>query len=153
MDAVVVAPSGPPAAWSSRLEAALVEDGDPRSRWPMRPRPGGGRGRDGVHRDRPSGDPRSRRRTDDHALITDGIDPVGEAAQVVTIQRAMLEVVGALDRDQPLTVVHETLYGVPSADPIAAYARPSSASSCTSSSTSSPASASCASGPAGPWSA
>jgi len=52
-------------------------------------------------------------------LLTDGLDPSGEAAQVAAVQRAMLAAVeGAIGITLP-TIEHTTLYGVPSDDPMA----------------------------------
>jgi ABC-2 type transport system permease protein len=55
-------------------------------------------------------------------LLTDGLDPSGEAAQVGAVQRAMVDVVGTLT-GRPLPAVERvTLYGVPSDDPMAPFA-------------------------------
>jgi ABC-2 type transport system permease protein len=54
-------------------------------------------------------------------LLTNGLDPSGEAAQVGAVQRAMLAAVeGAIGITVP-TVEHTTLYGVPSDDPMAPF--------------------------------
>jgi ABC-2 type transport system permease protein len=54
-------------------------------------------------------------------LLTNGLDPSGEAAQVGAVQRAMLAAVeGAIGITVP-TVDHTTLYGVPSDDPMAPF--------------------------------
>jgi ABC-2 type transport system permease protein len=55
-------------------------------------------------------------------VVTEGLEPTADAAQVGALQRAVSgAVAGALGMHPP-TIVHETLYGVPSEDPIAAYA-------------------------------
>jgi len=55
-------------------------------------------------------------------LLTDGLDPSGEATQVGAVQRAMLGAVGTLT-ERPLPAIeHVTLYGVPSDDPMAPFA-------------------------------
>ena len=54
-------------------------------------------------------------------LLTDGLDPSGEAVQVVAVQRSMLAAVeGAIGITLP-TVEHTTLYGIPSDDPMAPF--------------------------------
>ncbi len=54
-------------------------------------------------------------------LLTNGLDPSGEAAQVGAVQKAMLAAVeGAMSVTMP-TVEHTTLYGVPSDDPMAPF--------------------------------
>jgi ABC-2 type transport system permease protein len=54
-------------------------------------------------------------------LLTNGLDPSGEAAQVGAVQRAMLAAIeGATGISLP-TVEHTTLYGVPSDDPMAPF--------------------------------
>lgn len=55
-------------------------------------------------------------------LITDGLDPAGDATQIATVRGAMLSVAAALTGAPVPTIEHETLYGVPSEDPISNYA-------------------------------
>ncbi len=55
-------------------------------------------------------------------LLTDGLDPSGEATQVAAVQRAMLQAVGTFTGRPLPTVEHTTLYGVPSDDPMAPFA-------------------------------
>jgi ABC-2 type transport system permease protein len=55
-------------------------------------------------------------------LLTDGLDPSGEATQVAAVQRAMLAAVGTFSGLSLPTVEHVTLYGVPSDDPLAPFA-------------------------------
>jgi ABC-2 type transport system permease protein len=55
-------------------------------------------------------------------LLTDGLDPSGEATQVAAVQRAMLSAVGTLTGRPLPTIEHTTLYGVPSDDPMAPFA-------------------------------
>jgi ABC-2 type transport system permease protein len=55
-------------------------------------------------------------------LLTDGLDPSGEATQVGAVQRAMLGAVGAVTGRALPTIEHTTLYGVPSDDPMAPFA-------------------------------
>ncbi|HEX6868787.1 MAG TPA: ABC transporter permease, partial [Candidatus Limnocylindrales bacterium] len=55
-------------------------------------------------------------------VITDGLDPGGEAAQIAAVQRALLSITGTLTGATIPTIEHETIHGVPSADPITRYA-------------------------------
>jgi ABC-2 type transport system permease protein len=55
-------------------------------------------------------------------LLTDGLDPSGEATQVGAVQRAMLAAVGTFTGRPLPTIEHTTLYGVPSDDPMAPFA-------------------------------
>jgi ABC-2 type transport system permease protein len=55
-------------------------------------------------------------------LLTDGLDPSGEATQVAAVQRAMLSAVGTFTGKALPTIEHTTLYGVPSDDPMAPFA-------------------------------
>jgi ABC-2 type transport system permease protein len=55
-------------------------------------------------------------------LLTDGLDPSGEATQVAAVQRAMLRAVGTFTGRPLPTIEHATLYGVPSDDPMAPFA-------------------------------
>ncbi|HEX9044743.1 MAG TPA: ABC transporter permease, partial [Candidatus Limnocylindrales bacterium] len=55
-------------------------------------------------------------------VITEGLDPTGEAGQVGTLQKAMLSVAASL-AGRPLPALqHVTVFGVPSSDPITTYA-------------------------------
>ena len=55
-------------------------------------------------------------------LLTDGLDPSGEATQVAAVQRAMLSAVGTFTGRPLPEIEHMTLYGVPSDDPMAPFA-------------------------------
>lgn len=55
-------------------------------------------------------------------LLTDGLDPSGEATQVGAVQRAMLSAIGTSTGKALPTIEHTTLYGVPSDDPMAPFA-------------------------------
>lgn len=55
-------------------------------------------------------------------LLTDGLDPSGEATQVAAVQRAMLGAVGTFTGRPLPTIEHTTLYGTPSDDPMAPFA-------------------------------
>lgn len=55
-------------------------------------------------------------------LLTDGLDPSGEATQVGAVQRAMLGAVGTFTGRPLPAIEHVTLYGVPSDDPMAPFA-------------------------------
>ncbi len=55
-------------------------------------------------------------------ILTDGLDPSGEATQVAAVQRAMLSAVGTFTGRPLPTIEHTTLYGVPSDDPMAPFA-------------------------------
>jgi ABC-2 type transport system permease protein len=55
-------------------------------------------------------------------LLTDGLDPSGEAGQVGAVQRAMLAAIGGISGRSLPTIEHTTLYGVPSDDPMASFA-------------------------------
>lgn len=54
-------------------------------------------------------------------LLTDGLDPSGEAGQVGAVQRAMLAAVEGVTGISVPSVEHTTLYGVPSDDPMAPF--------------------------------
>ncbi|HEX9044386.1 MAG TPA: ABC transporter permease, partial [Candidatus Limnocylindrales bacterium] len=55
-------------------------------------------------------------------VITEGLDPTGEAGQVGSLQKAMLSVAASL-AGRPLPALrHVTVFGVPSSDPITTYA-------------------------------
>ena len=55
-------------------------------------------------------------------LLTDGLDPAGEASQVAAVGRAMLAAAGSVTGTTIPTIEHVTLYGVPSDDPMAPFA-------------------------------
>jgi ABC-2 type transport system permease protein len=55
-------------------------------------------------------------------LVTNGLDPAAEAAQLGALQRAIFSTVAAASDRLPPTIEHVTLYGVPSDDPIARFA-------------------------------
>ena len=55
-------------------------------------------------------------------MITNGLDPAGEAAQVATVQRAALSAAGNASGTVPPAILHTTLYGTPSDDPISNFA-------------------------------
>jgi ABC-2 type transport system permease protein len=55
-------------------------------------------------------------------LMTNGLDPAGEATQVAQVGRAMLAVTATVTGVTPPTIERTTLYGVPSDDPMAPFA-------------------------------
>jgi ABC-2 type transport system permease protein len=55
-------------------------------------------------------------------VMTDGLDPVGEATQVGQLQRSILASAAAIAGSQPPTVTHVTVYGEPDPDPMAPFA-------------------------------
>jgi len=55
-------------------------------------------------------------------VITDGLDPAGDATQLAALQRAMQSVLGSALGSKSPTITHETLYGTPSDDPLTNYA-------------------------------
>jgi ABC-2 type transport system permease protein len=55
-------------------------------------------------------------------VITNGLDPAGDAAQIAEVQRAMLSAASAIAGTPLPTIDHETIYGTPSDDPITTYA-------------------------------
>jgi ABC-2 type transport system permease protein len=55
-------------------------------------------------------------------VITDGLDPAGEAVQLSALQKALLSAATAATGRNLPTIVHETLYGTPSSDPLSSYA-------------------------------
>jgi ABC-2 type transport system permease protein len=57
-------------------------------------------------------------------LITNGLDPAGEANQITVVSKAMVSSAADVAGATLPTVVHETLYGTPSSDPISTYAPP-----------------------------
>jgi ABC-2 type transport system permease protein len=55
-------------------------------------------------------------------VITNGLDPAGDAAQLAEVQQAMLSAASAIVGTPLPTIEHETVYGTPSDDPITTYA-------------------------------
>ena len=55
-------------------------------------------------------------------VITNGLDPAGEASQVATVQRAALSATGNALGTAPPAILHTTLYGTPADDPISTFA-------------------------------
>ncbi len=55
-------------------------------------------------------------------LLTDGLDPSGEATQAAAVQRAMLATVGTISGRSLPSIERTTLYGAPSDDPMAPFA-------------------------------
>lgn len=55
-------------------------------------------------------------------VLTNGLDPSGEASQVVAMQRALVGAATAIAGASPPTIEHTTLYGTPSSDPISTFA-------------------------------
>ena len=55
-------------------------------------------------------------------LITDGLDPSGEAAQLGAIQKDLVGALTAAAGTALPTITHETVYGVPSTDQITSFA-------------------------------
>jgi ABC-2 type transport system permease protein len=55
-------------------------------------------------------------------LMTNGLDPLAEGTQVGQLQRTLMTSAAALGGGSAPTVTHVTVYGVPSADPIARFA-------------------------------
>ncbi len=55
-------------------------------------------------------------------LVTDGLDPSGDASQVGALQKAILSAVSAAGGGHLPTIEHETIYGTPSEDPVATFA-------------------------------
>jgi len=55
-------------------------------------------------------------------ILTDGLDPTGEASQVVAVQRALVTAAADVTGVRPPAIEHMTLYGTPSDDPMAAFA-------------------------------
>ena len=85
-------------------------------------RPVADRGRLGVGRDRPPGRAPDDRASPTITVITNGLDPAGEAIQLAALQKALAG--GGerrVGRSLP-TIDHATVYGTPSSDPITSYA-------------------------------
>ncbi len=55
-------------------------------------------------------------------VITNGLDPAGEASQVAVVQRALLAAAGSASGAALPAVRHATLYGTPTDDPITTFA-------------------------------
>jgi ABC-2 type transport system permease protein len=55
-------------------------------------------------------------------LLTNGLDPAGEATQVAQVQRAMLSTIAGVTGMTVPTIERTTLYGAPSDDPMAPFA-------------------------------
>ncbi len=55
-------------------------------------------------------------------VLTDGLDPSGEASQVAAVGRALAGAATSITGVTPPQVVHTTLYGTPSTDPITTFA-------------------------------
>ncbi len=55
-------------------------------------------------------------------VITDGLDPAGDAGQIGVLQRALLSAATMASGGHLPTVQHTTVYGTPSDDPITSYA-------------------------------
>jgi ABC-2 type transport system permease protein len=55
-------------------------------------------------------------------VLTDGLDPSGEASQVAALQRALTDAAKVIIGVSPPTIEHTTLYGAPSGDPISMFA-------------------------------
>ena len=55
-------------------------------------------------------------------ILTNGLDPAGEGSQVGAVQKALVGAVGAVTGTSLPTIEHTTLYGTPSADPMANFA-------------------------------
>ena len=55
-------------------------------------------------------------------LMTNGLDPIGEGTQVGQLQRSIMETASAITGSSVPRITHVTVYGVPSADPMARFA-------------------------------
>jgi ABC-2 type transport system permease protein len=55
-------------------------------------------------------------------VVTNGMDPSGEASQIAAVSKALVGSAAAITGVTPPTVVHETVYGTPSSDPITNFA-------------------------------
>ncbi|MGD8485521.1 MAG: ABC transporter permease [Chloroflexota bacterium] len=55
-------------------------------------------------------------------LMTNGLDPIGEGTQVGQLQRAIMDTASAITGVAAPTITHVTVYGAPSADPMARFA-------------------------------
>jgi ABC-2 type transport system permease protein len=56
------------------------------------------------------------------AVITNGMDPPGEASQVAAVSKALVSAAASITGVTPPTIEHETVYGTPSTDPITSFA-------------------------------
>ena len=55
-------------------------------------------------------------------LMTDGLDPIGEGTQVGQLQRSIMETASTITGVPAPHITHVTVYGAPSADPMARFA-------------------------------
>jgi len=55
-------------------------------------------------------------------LVTNGLDPAAEGAQIGAVQKALISAAVSAAGARAPTVTHETVYGVPSDDPITSFA-------------------------------
>jgi ABC-2 type transport system permease protein len=55
-------------------------------------------------------------------ILTNGLDPPGEAAQLAAASRALLGMTAQATGASPPTIDHQTVYGTPNDDPISGYA-------------------------------
>ena len=55
-------------------------------------------------------------------VLTNGLDPPGEAAQLAAASRALIGMAGQATGATPPTIEHQTVYGTPNDDPISGYA-------------------------------
>lgn len=55
-------------------------------------------------------------------VITNGLDPAGDANQLAVLQKALLSVVSSVSGASLPTIDHATVYGTPSSDPMTDYA-------------------------------
>jgi ABC-2 type transport system permease protein len=55
-------------------------------------------------------------------VITDGLDPAGDASQLSAVQKSLLAAASAVSGSPLPTIQHTTLYGTPSDDPITNFA-------------------------------
>ncbi len=56
------------------------------------------------------------------SVITNGMDPPGEASQVAAVSKALVSAAASITGVIPPTIEHETVYGTPSTDPITSFA-------------------------------
>ncbi len=55
-------------------------------------------------------------------VITNGMDPGGEGSQVAAVSKALVAAAASITGVTPPTIVHATVYGTPSSDPITNFA-------------------------------
>jgi ABC-2 type transport system permease protein len=55
-------------------------------------------------------------------VVTNGMDPSGEASQVAAVSKGLVAAAASITGVTPPTIVHETVYGTPSTDPITNFA-------------------------------